>query len=276
MKFISFTLSLFFCLLFLPAHAQFWDLAVGTGVSGYAGDLRPDFGLQKLNPVGYGWVKFNATPHWGFRFSILKTQVEASDADAPYVWMRNRNLNFVSNITETAALAEFNFFKYITGQKRHNHTPFIFSGLSRFRFDPTAMVDGQKVELRPLGTEGQGLDSFPGRSIYGQYALSIPFGIGYRYNFKGMHSFSFEISGRYALTDYLDDVSLTYPGYTYMSQSRSPLSAQMSDRSEELGLPRNIAGAQRGINSYNDIYWYAGVSYILTLKSGRCFGMEQR
>jgi len=91
-----------------------------------------------------------------------------------------------------------------------------------------------------------------------------------------MHSLSFEITGRYAFTDYLDDVSLTYPGYTYMSQSRSPLAAQMSDRSEELGLPRNIAGAQRGINSYNDIYWYAGVSYILTLKTGRCFGMEQR
>jgi len=110
MKSIRFALILLFCISIHPARAQFWDLAVGTGVSGYTGDLRPDFGLQKLNPVGYGWVKINATPHWGFRFSILKTQVEATDADAPYVWMRNRNLNFVSNITETSALAEFNFF----------------------------------------------------------------------------------------------------------------------------------------------------------------------
>jgi len=176
MKLISSLLILLFCLLLHPARAQYWDFAVGTGISGYAGDLRPDFGFQKLNPVGYGWIKYNVTPHWGFRFSILNTQVEAADADAPYVWMRNRNLNFVSNITETSALAEFNFFKYITGQKRHKHTPFIFSGLSRFRFDPTAIVDGQKIELRPLGTEGQGLDSFPGRSFMVNMHLLFPLG----------------------------------------------------------------------------------------------------
>ena len=256
--------------------AQIYDFGATFGASGYVGDLQPNVNFLLLplpSPSKSGggiWFKYNLNPYWGFRAGYLTTSVSASDANATNQWQRERNLSFDTYISELAVTAEFNFFKYITGHHKYNHTPFVFAGLARFRFNPTTIIDGKKVELQPLGTEGQGLDAFPDTDRYSLIALSIPFGIGYRWNFYKFHSLTFELSGRYALTDYLDDVSKNYAGYDLMLAERGEIAARLSDRSGELGIPLREPFSQRGISTFNDAYWYAGVSYIFTINSGRC------
>lgn len=266
-----FKLSIYIILLF-PAVSvgQIYDFGAGMGVAGYVGDLQPTVDPTNIRTGGGVWFKYNYNPHWGVRVGYFTTNISGDDANATNSFQLARNLNFDTYIAELNATIEFNFLRYITGHHKFNHTPFLFAGVARFRFNPTTTLNGQLIELQPIGTEGQGLDVFPDRDPYNLVAISIPFGIGYRWNFYKFHSLTFEISGRYALTDYLDDVSLNYAGYDLMLSERGEQAAMLSDRAQEVNQPLHEPFSQRGIRTFNDAYWYVGMSYIFTINSGRC------
>lgn len=268
-KFFKFFVSL---LLLFPAmaSAQLYDFGAGIGVAGYVGDIQPTLNPLNVRSGGGVWFKYNHNPHWGVRVGYFTTNINADDANSTNSFQLARNLNFDTYIAELNATIEFNFLRYITGHHKYNHTPFVFAGLARFRFNPTTVINGQKIELQPIGTEGQGLDAFPDRDPYNLVAISIPFGIGYRWNFYKFHSLVFELSGRYALTDYLDDVSLNYPGFDLMLSERGETAALLSDRAQAVNQPLHEPLSQRGISTFNDTYWYMGVSYIFTINSGSC------
>lgn len=251
-------------------QAQIYDFGISGGAGGYVGDIQPFVSLSNVKPGGGIWFKYNLNPHWGGRVGYMTTDIGANDRNGNTLWQVNRNLNFNTYISELYGMVEFNFLRYITGHRKYFHTPFIFAGLSWFRFNPTTVINGRLTELQPLGTEGQGLDLFPGREFYSLTSFSIPFGLGYRWNFYKFNSITFELGARYAFTDYIDDVSLTYPGADLLLAERGELSSLLSDRSGELGFPLREPFSQRGINTFNDLYWYAGVSYIFTINSGRC------
>ena len=70
-----------------------------------------------------------------------------------------RNLSFQSNIIEWNLLGEYTFLGY--HQKKFS--PFIFGGIAVFHYDPYAYDTlGQKIYLKPLSTEGEGLPQYPG------------------------------------------------------------------------------------------------------------------
>ncbi len=88
--------------------------------------------------------------------------------------MLRRNLSFNSNIWELALQGDFNFFKFIPGSEYFRFTPYITFGVGVFNYDPYAYYQGQKVFLRPLGTEGQGSAAYPDRKTYGSMAVCFP------------------------------------------------------------------------------------------------------
>lgn len=252
------------------SQGQIYDYGMSGGIGGYVGDLQPFVSVTNVQPGWSVFFKYNLDPHWGGRIGYMTTDIGAADRNGNTLWQVNRNLSFNTYISELYATVEFNFLRYITGHHKYNHTPFVFAGLSRFRFNPTTTINGQLVELQPLGTEGQGLDVFPGRDFYSLTSFAIPIGLGYRWNFYKFHSLQFELGARYAFTDYIDDVSLNYAGFDLMLSERGPLEASLSDRSGELNIPLREPFSQRGINTFNDAYWYASLSYIFTINSGRC------
>ncbi|MEI9934508.1 MAG: hypothetical protein WDM71_06560 [Ferruginibacter sp.] len=78
------------------------------------------------------------------------------------------------------------FFKFIPGDPQHSFTPFISFGIACFSYNPYAYLNGNKVFLRPLGTEGQnfgyvGPDG-KARKPYGDFAVCFPIGFGLKYN----------------------------------------------------------------------------------------------
>ena len=88
-----------------------------------------------------------------------------------------RNLSFQNNITEWNLLAEYTFLD-ITQKK---FSPFLFAGIAVFHNNPYAYDTlGQKVYLKPLSTEGEGLSQYPGQKPYSQTQFSIPFGGRYK------------------------------------------------------------------------------------------------
>ncbi|MGB1316810.1 MAG: DUF6089 family protein, partial [Flavobacteriales bacterium] len=178
----------------------------------------------------------------------------------------DRNLSFESWIYDFAITGEFNFFKYAPGDMHHPITPFIFGGIAVFKFNPTTKAaDGNKYELQPLGTEGQGTTFYPDRKKYSLTTASIPFGIGVKANISKTFSVGIEWGMRYAFTDYLDDVSGTYADPTVIQAERGDIAYELSNRSSL--LDETLEGRQRGNSKTNDWYSFALVTFSMNIKA---------
>ena len=108
--------------------------------------------------------------------------------------------------------------------------------------------------LRDFGTEGQAFGE-----EYSRFTMAINFGIGFKFDIKPEWSVNVELGGRSIFTDYLDDVSTTYPDKNELSLLRGDIAVALSDRTDpSLDIAR--AGNQRGNRNDRDYYYVIGVS----------------
>ena len=190
----------------------------------------------------------------------------AHDKDSDSDWQQNRNLHFRSDIFEVSGQIEINFLSYEIGDQRRYFTPYLFLGIGVFRFNPQAELNGRWFDLQPLGTEGQGIDGFENR--YPLTQVSIPFGVGYKFNLWGSFGAAVEWGIRRTFTDYLDDVSTNYVNPSILQEENGPLAAELADRSfVALGADGTNTDMQRGETNRND--WYIFTGFMITYKIGQ-------
>jgi hypothetical protein len=189
-----------------------------------------------------------------------------------------RNLSFRSNITEFMAVAEFHplyiFKKYDENTSPPRYSPYILGGIGFFSFNPQAKLSNRWVDLQPLSTEGQGFAEYPKRKPYSLHQISIPVGIGVKYDLTPMLNIRAEAVYRILNTDYLDDVSTTYidPNVfsNYFTGTKLTNALLLNDRQYELD-PTHITvdGDQRGNPKNNDAY------FSFNIKVGLIFGRDR-
>lgn len=233
------------------------ELGVYYGLAYYLGDLNPSRQFAMARLAYGGLYRYNFDEHKSLRISGFYGSVEADDAVIGY--NKNRNLHFRSTIMEISLQGEITFLPFEIGNPNTLHTPYIFAGIGGFRFNPQARGDDdQWYDLQPLGTEGQNSDLYPNREPYDLYAVSYLFGIGYKFNISKNFTGGIEWGMRRTTTDYLDDVSTTYPE----PEALSGVAYQFSDRSlENRGDNTNM---MRGNPNNKD--WYSFAGFILTFK----------
>lgn len=261
--------SLFLACLLIPGlvHAQRWHVNVTGGVSNYSGDLQAKpFTLdQSLFGFGAG-VQYDITRNFSLTSGVSLMQVAAADKFNRSN-LQFRNLSFQTNILEWNLLGEYTFFD-IT---RSKISPFIFAGIAAFHFDPYAFDStGNKVYLRPLSTEGEGLTEYPDRKPYNRLQLAIPVGGGIKFRISDNIVLAYELGFRKTFTDYLDDVSSRYVDRAILLAERGPKAVEMAYRAGELkGGNTNYptAGTVRGGARYKDIYYYTGIRLSVALIS---------
>ena len=159
------------------------------------------------------------------------------------------------------------------GDPAYSFTPYITLGGGVFSFDPYAYLKGEKIPLRPLGTEGQGSALYPDRKQYSSMAICIPFGAGVKYAFNEKVNIAFEVLHRFTNTDYLDDVSKTYvdPSVFPLNPDGSVSNAQLlSDRSYEIGEPIGLPNRARGMSRQKDQFVTAMIHLTFNLQSYKC------
>lgn len=245
---------LFWACLCYCVHAQKgYEVGGWLGTSFYYGDLNNRIGIQKPGPAGGFNFRRNFNTRVSFMGSLSYGLVGADDANSPNFFEKNRNLSFRSSIYDLSGVLEFNFFPFIHGDKIDHNTPYVFGGLSFVHFDPTAELNGQRYGLRSFGTEGQ----FPGNE-YGTFTGSLIVGGGWKWALNDKYSINLHIRYHTTFTDYLDDVSGTYPDKSVLQDLRGPIAVALSDRSlvDGIGLP----GRQRGNSKDTDSYIFFGVS----------------
>jgi hypothetical protein len=181
--------------------------------------------------------------------------------------MYTRNLSFNTKVWELTLQGDFNFFRFMPGEPEFSFTPYITFGAGIFSYDPYAYLQGRKVPLRSLGTEGQGSNP------YSSMAIAFPFGGGVKYALNERVNIGFEVLHRFTLTDYLDDVSTVYPPGTVFppNPDGSPSDGYLLyDRSYELGEPIGIPGRQRGNSKQKDQFVTAMFHVTFNLQSYKC------
>ena len=257
MKTASFIILFLFSFLILPAQRVF--VGAAGGLANYNGDL-----LDKLYPkkLTNGFIGF--TIHYELQDQILIrgsynfARVNGADVYSDKEVLRLRNLQFESAISEFTIAGEYYLFNLY--EKRFS--PYAFVGLGLFHFNPYTLDSvGRKVFLKPLTTEGQGL--YPNKKHYSLWQPVVPFGGGIKFAIGENFRIGIELGLRKLFTDYLDDVSTTYPNRDDLFAARGQTAVDYSYRTDEIpgGDPAYpTKDTQRGSAAQKDIYYFTGIN----------------
>lgn len=241
-------------------------ISLFTGLINYQGDLNP-------NSVSVGHSKFAAgvsirkpLSRWfALRGGINIGQLEAADRyNRDY--LKPRNLSFFTTIKEAYAAVELSLLDI----NKSRFTPYMYGGIAVFHFNPwTYDNNGEKVFLKPLSTEGQGLSQFPSQKPYNLTQFALPFGVGVKYAVGDHIIIGFEFSQRKTFTDHLDDVSSFYVDREKLLAAKGPKAVELAYRGNALqgGSPYPSHGNQRGTPTEMDWYYFAGLNIEIKLSS---------
>lgn len=251
--------------------AQEWEFGFNVGAMGYMGELNRHNPLKFTDPAAAINVRYAFTPYSGLKLGLTQGSIQGADANSSQSFEKTRNLSFKSNITELSLNYEYYFFPFTPGSGKEKFTPYVFIGFAGLLFEPIAEYNGITYKLRELGTEGQGT-SFNKDSKYNNIEMSVPFGIGAKYNFVDNFNLGFELGYRNSFTDYIDDISKNYADKTILANTNGAISAILSDRSGEINNGVNLGEAytQRGDASRRDFYMFAGLTISYTLTPIKC------
>lgn len=256
------------------AIVQEGEFGVGLGAGHYFGDLNTRARLNRVKPAATIFFRKNFGNYISARVGASFAQLGYSDVyNTHSSYMNRRNLSFNTNVWELAIQGDFNFFRFMPGEPQYSFTPYITLGAGVFSYDPYAFLAGEKIFLRPLGTEGQGNSLYPDRKPYSTMGISFPIGAGIKYSLNERVNIGFEILHRITSTDYIDDVSKTYvdPSIFPPNPDGTPSQAfLLSDRSYETGEPIGIPGRQRGNSKQKDQFITAMFHITFNLQSYRC------
>lgn len=232
------------------------ELGGWIGLSHYFGDLNTQFDLGLPGLAGGLTYRYNFNERIALRLNGNIGKLRGDDVRSENVFQRQRNLSFRSLVFDGNLDLEFNFFPYVHGSNDAYFTPYMFGGLSGLKFNPQAKYEGQWYNLQPLGTEGQ----LPGDE-YATFQAGLNIGFGFKFDLNYRWSINIESSVRKLFTDYIDDISTTYPNMLELSSQRDPMAVVLSDRSTS--TPKlGQQGYQRGSSSDRDFYTFSGIALV--------------
>ncbi len=290
------------------ANAQFYflnndyydtEVLFEVGVSGGAINCLTDIGGTKgigkkfTKDLNLGNTNFNGSFYVGalYRYAIgLRLEgtygkISAHDSILSHVPKTdiararyNRNFSFRSVITEVNLVAEFHpIFIFGNHEARDEipplYSPYLMIGVGYFSFNPQTRLSNRWVDLQPLSTEGQGFPEYPERKVYKLNGITLPVGIGMKYELTSFLNVRGEFLYRFTNTDYLDDVSTDYVDpnvfFNHLSGNRLANALLLHDRQRGEYLPQTWPGKKRGDITQKDGY------FTFNLKIGLNIGRQR-
>ncbi len=254
-------LMLFCILCIIGLHTaksqSFIELGTTLGAVSYQGDLAPSNlrgSINRVHPYMGIYGQLHPTRFFGLELYGSSGNLSGNDIYQLDDGRRRRNLHFRTNLREIGAriLLYLPIEIKTIGLKTD---PYALIGVGYFDFDPEAEYKGIWYKLRDLNTEGQGLPQYPDRKPYALRARTIPLGAGIRVEMRNRWSVRLEGIMHTTNTDYIDDVSKTYPDLDLLRQEYGYLSYALANRSAERdGINDAREGGVRGNPNEND--WY--------------------
>jgi opacity protein-like surface antigen len=220
--------------------------------------------------MGVNYGTLYATDSWNEKGFEKSTSIK-DDAYQRYV----RNLNIKSNIWEGNLLMEITPFRFgvESNLAKKRFQPYLLVGVGAFHFKPTGEFQPRSgeggsswVKLNDLHLEGNGFNLAGAPERYELWQMSVPMGIGVRWDIGYQLSLGVEYLYRYCFFDYLDGASGTYTDPSYFEANLTPRNAaiakDMADKSWLIdpSITHN-AGDMRGNSAVNDAFSSFSISF---------------
>tara|TARA_B100000780_G_scaffold66343_1_gene43659 strand:+ start:3199 stop:3954 length:756 start_codon:yes stop_codon:yes gene_type:complete len=235
------------------------EIGILLGTSYYLGDLNTTHFNQPSFAAGL-IIRKNIDRRFTYKAEVMYLNIKSDERNSDDEIAKDRGLHFKSPIYELSGQVEFNFLPFQPDNPLYTWTPYVYTGVSIFNFNPKAENQfGEFVDLQELGTEGQGTTLFPDRDKYSMIQYAIAMGGGFKIAVNPSFNIILEYGVRKTFTDYLDDVSTTYPGELLDMTNEA---IYMSDPSNSHNL-----GEERGDPDKKDWYSFAGITLSFKLNN---------
>lgn len=258
------------------------DYGVMLGGTNYLGEIGgkdkahkyfvADMKLAETKYAVGGFLRYKITHSISAKANLIYAVISGKDANSINPARVARNLSFKTTLIELSGQAEWNFYSLNDvgglGGNRIDFRSYALIGIAGVYYTPKALYRDQWVKLRPLRTEGQ-------LASYSPVTFAIPVGLGCYYTIKRKVRIGIEASARRSFTDYLDDISTTYP--TAAQLNNDPVAIALSNRKREIaqeGLPddANYApGQRRGTTKGKDWYFFSTLTLSKVIRGKSSF-----
>ncbi|MBA4409117.1 MAG: hypothetical protein C0397_06820 [Odoribacter sp.] len=169
------------------------DIGLLGGAGTYFGDMTKIELNKSVNPAYGGFVRFNFNPRYGLRFNVINSTIGATGEFESKPW------NFDKNVLDISFLFEFNYMKYIVGDKETHWSTFLFGGVGiqtySYEMDATKLAEFVDPSYFSMA-------DFSGPEI----TPTIPFGLGFKFNLSKRWGIALEGGMRKTLSDKLDNL----------------------------------------------------------------------
>jgi len=167
-------------------NAQIHEVGVFVGGSNYVGDVGSTTYISP-NKLAFGILyKWNKSPRHSYRFSYTQSKITANDHESKEVSRNQRGYSFENSIKEVSLGLEFNFFDFNLHDSQRKYTPYVYSGITYFRYDELYVTSGKILKDSKTGS------------------FAIPMTVGVKSNISPRLVLALEVGARYTLTDNLD------------------------------------------------------------------------
>ncbi len=171
---------------FLSTEAQIHEIGVFAGGNNYIGDIGPT-NYIKPNEYAFGILyKWNRSPRHSWRISYTQGKITSNDLDSDVPSRNGRGYNFENDLKELSLGLEFSFFDFNLHESGFLVTPYVYSGVSYFRY----------TELYHLNNHYQEDEK--------RQSFAIPMVLGVKARIAERFVLGIESGVRYTFTDNLD------------------------------------------------------------------------
>jgi len=172
--------------------AQFHEIGVFLGGSNYIGDVGTDRFVDP-NQLAYGILyKWNITDRYSLRAGFTATTLSENEYGNSDINRFRRSFKIDNPIQEALAGIEINFTEFNLHDPTTIVTPYLFYGLSYFRFNQYYLTPNGPID--PPTYTNYGKDE----------KIGIPLILGIKINPNPFLVLGLEMGARYTLTDNLD------------------------------------------------------------------------
>lgn len=256
-----------FILLFSSGHQlnaqRRFGIFAGGGFTWYKGDMN-DRLIAHPKTIDNFWtigLLYRATPRFHFSLSYASGELLGADSLAVQDYQRDRGLAYRTDISQFSLHANYRLFGY-RGRDTRRVTPYLIGGLTYFSYNPYSYFNGERVDLQPLGTEGQYIENGGGPEPYKLDRLALPAGLGVEFKISPSFAARIELINHFTFFDHLDDLSSTFADSALLAATPAgSLAVEMASNFPD-GYPR--AGSRRGNARYNDTYFFLGATLLFT------------
>ncbi|UII80797.1 DUF6089 family protein [Flagellimonas sp. CMM7] len=179
-------LAIFLCFV-VKVNAQTYEIGVFAGGANVIGDVGRTNYILPSGPAFGGIFKWNKSKRYAWRASVMYGSFTADDSKSSKSSREQRGYVIDNSVLEASAGIEFNFVEYNLHKLGPAFTPYLYRGLTFFRYDFNYFDALQVQDINQK--EG---------------SFAIPMTVGAKYRLNQFLILGAEIGARYTFTDNLD------------------------------------------------------------------------